>query len=89
MKNAIFKLVNGIFIPSFAGCSSRQFYSNPELKKTSGLKYYFTMPCLRFDRDSTNNSIDRVTTLYLPDLENPNFIAMINGIPSLGIIEVK
>jgi len=82
MKNAVLKVVTGIFILFFTGCSSVQFYSNPELTKKSGLKYYSVKPYLQVDRDVTNNSIVKVTILYLPDLENPQYISMKNGLGS-------
>jgi hypothetical protein len=82
MKNAIIKLVSGVFILAFTGCASVKFYSNSELTKKSGLKYYTVKPVLQVERELTNNSIVKATILYLPDLENPQFIAVKDGLGS-------
>ena len=82
MKNAFLKLISGVFILAFTGCTSVQFYSNSELTKKSGLKYYTVKPFLLVERDVNNNSIVKATVLYLPDLENPQYIAMKDGLGS-------
>ena len=82
MKNAFLKLISGVFILAFAGCTPVKFYSNSELTKKSGLKYYTVKPYLQVERDPVNNSIIKATILYLPDLENPQYIAMKDGIGS-------
>ena len=82
MKNAFLKLISGIIILTFTGCSSVNFYSNPELTRKSGLKYYTVKPYLQVERDVVNNSIVKATILYLPDLENPQYIAMKDGLGS-------
>ena len=79
MKNAILKLISGIFILALTGCTSVQFYSNSELTQKSGLKYYTVKPCLQVERETVNNTIVKATILYLPDLENPQYIAMKDG----------
>jgi len=82
MKNAFLKLISGVFILAFTGCTSVQFYSNSELTKKSGLKYYSVKPYLQVERETINNSIVKATILYLPDLENPQYIAMKDGLGS-------
>jgi hypothetical protein len=82
MKNAFLKFISGVFILAFTGCTSVQFYSNPELTKKSGLKYYTVKPCLQVERETINNTIVKATILYLPDLENPQYIAMKDGLGS-------
>ena len=82
MKNALIKLVSGIFILAFTGCTPVKFYSNAELTKKSGLKYYTVKPYLQVERDPVNNSIVKATILYLPDLENPQYIALKDGLGS-------
>lgn len=76
MKNALIKLISGFIILAFTGCSPVKFYSNAELTKKSGLKYYTVKPFLQVERDPVNNSIIKMTVLYLPDLETPQYIAM-------------
>lgn len=82
MKNALIKLVSGVFILAFTGCASVKFYSNSELTKKSGLKYYPAKPFLQVERDVVNDRIVKATILYLPDLENPQYIAMKDGLGS-------
>jgi hypothetical protein len=82
MKNALLKLVSGVFILAFTGCTSVKFYSNSELTQKSGLKYYTVKPCLQVERETVNNTIVKATVLYLPDLENPQYIAMKDGLGS-------
>jgi hypothetical protein len=82
MKNVFLKLISGVFILAFTGCTSVQFYSNSELTKKSGLKYYTVKPCLQVERETVNNNIVKATIFYLPDLENPQYIAMKDGLGS-------
>ena len=82
MKNSLITLVTGILILAFTCCSSVKFYSNAELTKKSGLKYYTVKPYLQVERETVNNSIVKATILYLPDLENPQYIAMKDGLGS-------
>ena len=82
MKNVLIKLVSGIFILAFTGCAPVKFYSNAELTKKSGFKYYTVKPYLQVERDPVNNSIVKATILYLPDLENPQYIAMKDALGS-------
>jgi hypothetical protein len=82
MKNVFLKLISGVFILTFTGCTSVQFYSNSELTKKSGLKYYTVKPYLQVERETVNNNIVKATILYLPDLENPQYIAMKDGLGS-------
>jgi hypothetical protein len=82
MKNALITLVSGVFILAFTGCASVKFYSNSELTKKSGLKYYPAKPFLQVERDVVNDRIVKATILYLPDLENPQYIAVKDGLGS-------
>jgi hypothetical protein len=82
MKNVFLKLVSAIIILAFTGCSNVKFYSDSELTRKSGLKYYTVKPYLQVERETVNNSIVKATIFYLPDLENPQYIAMKDGIGS-------
>ena len=82
MKNAFITFISGIFILAFTGCTSVQFYSNPELTQKSGLKYYTVKPYLQVERETVNNSIVKAIIVYLPDLENPQYIVMKDGLGS-------
>ena len=82
MKTAFLKLVSAALILALAGCTTVKFYSNAELTKKSGFKYYTVKPYLQVERDPVNNSIIKATILYLPDLENPQFIELKDGLGS-------
>lgn len=82
MKNAFIKFLAGIFILAFTGCSPVKFYSNSDLTKKSGLKYYTVKPCLQVERDQATGNIVKASILYLPDLENPQYIAINDGLGS-------
>ncbi len=82
MKNAFLILVTGIFILAFIGCSPVKFYSNAELTKQSGFKYYPVKPYLQVERELASNNVVKATILYLPDLENPQYIAIKDGLGS-------
>ena len=82
MKNAFIKLITGVFILAFTGCTSVKFYSDAGLTKKSGLKYYTVKPYLQVERETVTNTIVKATILYLPDLENPQYIAVKDGLGS-------
>jgi hypothetical protein len=82
MKNALMKLISGVFILAFISCAPVKFYSNAEMTKKSGLKYYTVKPILQVERDPSNNSIVKATIIYLPDLEPPQYIVMRDGLGS-------
>ena len=78
MKNSI----TAAIILVLTGCSTVQFYSNSELTQKSGLKYYTVKPFLQVERETVNNGIVKATILYFPDLENPQYILMKDGLGS-------
>ena len=82
MKNTLIKLVAGISILSFIGCTPVKFYSNSGLTQESGLKYYAVKPYLMVERDPVSTNVLKATVLYLPDLENPHYMVIKNGIGS-------
>lgn len=82
MKNALSKIVSGAFILALTGCSPVKFYSNAELTKQAGFKYYTVKPYLQVERDLTSNNVVKATILYLPDLENPQYVAIKDGLGS-------
>lgn len=88
MKNALIKIVSGIFILAFPACSPVKIYSNAELTKQAGFKYYTVKPYLQVERDQATNNIVKATILYLPDLENPQYVAIKDGLGS-GKLDLK
>ncbi len=76
------------FIILFSGCSPVRFYSDAELTHKSGLKYYTVKPYLQVERDITSNNITKASVIYMPDLENPQYIG-INGGAGSGKFDLK
>ncbi len=82
MKNAFLNLIMGSLILALVGCTSVKFFSDPGLTKKSGLKYYTVKPYLQVERETVNNTITKANIIYLPDLENPQYIALKDGLGS-------
>jgi len=76
------------FIVVLAGCSPVMIYSDAGLTKKSGLKYYTVKPYLQVERDIVSNNITKAVILYLPDLENPQYIGINKGTGS-GKFDLK
>jgi len=85
MKNVLISIISGIFILALTSCSPVKFYSNAELTKRVGFKYYTVKPYLQVERDLATNNIVKTTILYLPDLENPQYIAIKGGLGSIKL----
>ena len=85
MKNTILAVLVSVFIYAFIACSPVQFYSNKSLTEKSGLKYYTTKPFLHVERDPETNKVVKSTIIYLPDLANPQYMVMRDGLNSRKI----
>ena len=59
-----------------------QFYSNKGLTEKTGLKYYTVKPFLHVERDSETNRIVKAAIIYLPDLANPQYMVIRDGLNS-------
>jgi hypothetical protein len=82
MKNTLLKVVFGICIITFSACAPVKFYSNADLTKKSALKYYTVKPFIEIERDLATNNVVKSTVIYLPDLENPQFMDVRDGLGS-------
>lgn len=82
MKNALIKLVTGFFIFTFVSCAPVKFYSNPELTKKSGLKYYTVKPYLMVEKELSSGNTLKATIVYMPDLANPQYMVVRDGLGS-------
>jgi hypothetical protein len=88
MKNALIKVIAGIIILALTGCAPVKFYSNSGLTQKSGLKYYTVKPFLLVERDLISNNVLKATALYLPDLENPQYMVIKDG-PGSRKVDLK
>jgi len=82
MKTTIFAAFVSLTIFAFAGCAPVQIYSNKSLTEKSGLKYYTEKPFLHVERDPETNRIVKATVIYMPDLANPQYMIIHNGLGS-------
>ena len=82
MKNTMLAVLVSMFLLVFTGCAPVQFYSNKGLTEKTGLKYYTVKPYLHVERDAETNRIVKATVIYLPDLANPQYIRIREGVNS-------
>jgi len=66
----------------FTTCSPVRIYSNQELTEKSGLKYYAVKPFLHVEREPETERIVKAVVVYLPDLSNPQYIVIREGLGS-------
>jgi hypothetical protein len=85
MKKSIFAAITGLIILMLTGCAPVKFYSNQGLTEKSGLKYYTSKPYLQVEKDPANNSVVKATVIYLPDLANPQYMVIKDGLGSRKI----
>jgi hypothetical protein len=82
MKKSILAAFVSMTLILFSGCAPIQFYSNKGLSEKTGLKYYTTKPFLHIEREAETNRIIKATVIYLPDLANPQYMIMRDGLNS-------
>ena len=82
MKKSIIAAVASSVILFLAGCAPVKFYSNSGLTEKSGIKYYTVKPFLLVERDLANSNVTKATVIYLPDLINPQYMVMKDGLGS-------
>ena len=69
-------------------CAPVKFYSDSALTMPGGLKYYTVKPYLLAERELAGNNIIKVTPVYLPDLENPQYMIIKDG-PGSRKVDLK
>jgi hypothetical protein len=82
MKKSMLAVFISTFVFTFIGCAPVQIYSNKALTEKSGLKYYTVKPFLHVERDPETNRIVKATVIYLPDLANPQYMVIRDGLNS-------
>jgi hypothetical protein len=68
-----------LLLLSAVSCTPFKIYSDPALSKPAGFKYYTVKPFVQVEKDSQTGAIVKATVLYLPDLSNPQYLAVKNG----------
>ena len=82
MKKSTCATIIGLTILVFTGCAPVKFYSNSGLTQNAGLKYYTVKPYLMVERDPVSSNVLKAMVFYMPDLENPQYMVIKNGIGS-------
>jgi hypothetical protein len=85
MKTTILAAFVSLTLIVLSGCAPVQIYSNKSLSEKTGLKYYTVKPFLHVERDSETNRIVKSNVIYLPDLANPQYLVMRDGVNSRKI----
>jgi hypothetical protein len=88
MKNKILTSIFCLAVLALDGCSPVKIFSNSGLTEKSGLKFYAVKPFLQVERDSETNRVVKATVLYLPDLANPQYMAIKDG-PGSRKVDLK
>lgn len=66
-------------IIAFTSCSSVKFYSDEDMKVKAGFKFYTSRPYILVDHSSGK---DKISVIWLPDLQNPQYMRIRYGIGS-------
>jgi hypothetical protein len=82
MKTSILAVLVGLVFVLFTGCAPVQIYSNKGLTEKTGLKFYSLKPFLHVERDPETKMIVKATVIYLPDLANPQYMVIHDGLNS-------
>lgn len=85
-KLTILSVVTMALILVASACATVKVYSDAELKKETGLKYYPLKPYLLVEYNAEKDDRDRTTVVYLPDLEAAQYMVLR---PGLGSSELK
>jgi hypothetical protein len=79
MKKQKALLILVLLVISISGCVPVRIYSDAGLTKKTGVKYYPVKPFLQVERDPATNRVVKSQVLYLPDLANPQYMAIKGG----------
>lgn len=85
MKTRILAASVSLLAFLFTACAPVQIYSNKGLTEKTGLKFYTVKPFLHVERDPVTNKIVKSGIIYLPDLANPQYLVMREGVNSRKI----
>ena len=77
-KLILLSIVAGMII-AFTSCSSVKFYSDEAMKVKTGFRFYTSRPYILVDHSSGK---EKISVIWLPDLQNPQFLRIRYGIGS-------
>lgn len=82
MKRSIPLLILTLLACILSGCASVRFYSKSDLSGKTGLRFYTVKPYLLIELHAEKDNTVKTSVVYLPDLANPQYIVLKNGIGS-------
>lgn len=65
-----------------SGCATVKVYSDAELKKETGIRFYTLKPYLLVEYQAEKDNLVKTSVVYLPDLSSPQFMKIKPGIGS-------
>ena len=86
MRRAIYLIIGTLLLCLLHGCASVNFYTGSDLTGKTGLKYYNVKPYLLVEPNATKDNSIKTSVIYLPDLANPQYLAIK---PGFGSSELK
>src|ERR1035437_6291460 len=86
MQKAFFQGLAFLVFCLLSGCASVRIYSRPDLTGETGVKFYSVKPYLLVELKGEKNNTVKTSEVYLPDLANPQYLAVK---PGLGSNELK
>jgi len=78
--HALAVLAVAVFL--FAGCATVKIYSDAELSKETGLRFYTLKPYLLVEYQAEKDNSVKTSVVYLPDLSSPQFMRLKPGVGS-------
>ncbi len=88
MKNKFLTAIICLTLFGLNACSPVKIFSDPGLSETTGLKFYTVKPFLQVEREPESNRVVKAVILYLPDLSNPQYMAIKDG-PGSRKVDLK
>ena len=86
IRRSLSLLIVFVSLLAFTGCASVKFYSDADLKRETGLRYYTLKPYLLVEYKAEKDNTVKTNVVYLPDLSNPQYVKITSG---LGSNELK
>jgi hypothetical protein len=86
MRNSITLLALTVSLFLMPGCSQVKFYSDPGLTNETGLCFFTLKPYLLVEYKATKDNTVKTSVVYLPDIANPQYMALK---PGIGSNEIK
>lgn len=71
-----------------ASCTPVRFYSDPQLTKKTGIRFYSVKPFLLAERELESGRIIKSSVICLPDLSNPQYME-IKSAPGASKTDLK